>query len=352
MELGISHTIQIETKTVNYVDSAVSNRLKLKDYRGVGEKRIYITNTSDPSVLDNFFFKDTNGIFFILKQDLLIYLRDAYMEFHYPISDYKENIRGFYHSLMSLVNSLPERFEVSFTQTYDSQKRYYIKTERSSRELFNVIGEICLPRVTKLSFVKLYDPQKKVFSIQLRPFFFRTDLTSSHHPNFYKAQNLPDYTKGLGSETAIIEPQLEIETVDSDIIDEDIITEESSSKRPWQQEWRSLVLEDTMHCAVTKCSEDRILIGCHIKPVKYCLKEKCGNEKNPKNGIMMTPTFHKLFDDGFLSFDDTNRILLSSHISKTNFKRLGVEDRQMTSILSIDARKEFLNWHRVSIFKG
>ena len=107
-----------------------------------------------------------------------------------------------------------------------------------------------------------------------------------------------------------------------------------------------------MHCAVSKCSEDRILIGCHIKPVTECLKDKCGNEINTKNGIMMTPTYHKLFDDGFLSFDNQNHLLLSTHISSRNYERLSLKNRQTTSILDIEPRIEFLEWHRKMVYKG
>ncbi len=340
--------INIDTINVNYSESAVSSKLKLNSTTGIGEKRIYITNTKEPSKLDEFFFLHTNGMCFILKDDLLIYLRDAYFEYMYPTQDYKYPIGDYYNDFISMINSLPQKIDISFTSTYDKQRRYYLVCERKYREGLNLLSEICLPRITQLSFVRFLDTTTNETHIQLRPFFFRTDLTGSRHPN---------YNQSIGDEQ-IKEVVKTIEKVKEQEVSEDIEDEIISPKlsrandRPWQSDWKNKVLEETMHCAVSKCSDDRILIGCHIKPVTDCLKDKCGNEINTKNGIMMTPTYHKLFDDGFLSFDNQNHLLLSTHISSRNYERLSLKNRQTTSILDIEPRIEFLEWHRKMVFKG
>lgn len=345
MDLIKNNIINIDTVTVNYSDSAVSESLKLNT-TGTGEKRIYIGNTKDPSDFNAFFFKSTNGVCFITRQDLQIYLRDAYYEYNFPTQDYKYNIKKLYNELVSNVSRLPEKLFISFTQTYDRQNRYYLVCERKDRKNLRILSEICLPQITKLSFVRFIDTSSNETQIQIRPFFFRIDLTGSNHPNYY-------LSAGLGLKESIIEYQ-ELQLVKPED-EEEINSGQPSSKsniRPWQSEWRNKVLDETMHCAVSKCSDDRILIGCHIKPVAECLKESCGNETNPKNGIMLTPTFHKLFDDGFLSFDSQNHLLLSTHISSRNYERLNLKNNQITSILDINPRVEFLKWHRNTIFKG
>jgi hypothetical protein len=200
--------------------------------------------------------------------------------------------------------------------------------------------------------VRFLDTSTNETHIQLRPYFYRTDLTGSRHPN---------YNQSIGDEL-IKEVVKSIEIVkqkeDGEDIEDNVPTPppppapSRANDRPWQSDWKNKVLEETMHCAVSKCSEDRILIGCHIKPVTECLKDKCGNETNIKNGIMMTPTYHKLFDDGFLSFDNQNHLLLSTHISSRNYERLSLKNRQTTSILDIEPRIEFLEWHRKMVYKG
>jgi putative restriction endonuclease len=346
-----NNSIEVDTITVNYSDSAVSDNLKLNLYTGIGEKRIYIKTVFTPGILDEFFFRHTNGICYIHKNDLLLYLRDAYYEYHFPTQNYKNNISKYYNDLLSMVNALPDKIEISFTKTHDSRNRYYLVCERNYRANLRVLSEICLPQITKLSFVKIFDSIKHETSIQLRPFYFRTDLTGSNHPNFYKSTQLQ---QGILINDSKLNESIDDEEIEK-IIDLDssqITIHKRSSERPWQSEWKNKVLDDTMHCAITKCSDDRILIGCHIKPVAECIKESCGNEINSKNGIMLTPTFHKLFDDGFLAFDNQNHLLLSTHISSRNFERLNIRNNQVTSILDLQPRIEFLEWHRNMIFKG
>jgi putative restriction endonuclease len=346
MELIKNNIINIDTVTVNYSDSAVSENLKLNLYSGVGEKRIYIGNTRDPTEFNEFFFKSTNGVFFLTKEDLQIYLRDAFYEYNFPTQDYKYEIKSFYNELVSNISLLPEKLFISFTQTYDRQNRYYLVCERDDRKKFRVLSEICLPQITKLSFVRFIDTSTNETHIQIRPFFFRVDLTGSNHPNYYLSAGIDQMESIVKEHTLIVEAPVELYET------KDIQTISRSNLRPWQSEWKNKVLDETMHCAISKCSDDRILIGCHIKPVAECLKDLCGNEINPKNGIMLTPTFHKLFDDGFLSFDSNNHLLLSTHISSRNYERLNLKSNQITSILDLNPRVEFLNWHRKTVFKG
>lgn len=338
MEINNSNIMQIGTINVNYSDSAISEIHKLKQYTGAGEKRIFIKTINEPIELDNFFFKNTNGICFISKDDLLIYLRDAYVEYHFPFQQYKYVIKDSYDELLHIVNELPPIINISFNRTYDKGKRYYLVAETKYRKQLHILSDICLPQITKLSFVKIYDKSTKETYIQLRPLFYRNDLTGINHPNYY-----------MSIDDIKLSKEIKTNEINKDkLIDENLI----GNERIWQSEWRAKVLEQTLHCAITKCGDDRILIGCHIKPVYICLKEKCGNEINPNNGIMLTPTFHKLFDDGFLSFDDENHLLLSSHISINNYERLNVKNRQRVSILELEPRIEFLNFHRKQIYKG
>jgi len=345
------HSIEIDTITVNYSDSAVSDNLKLKLYTGIGEKRIYIKTVPSPGNLDEFFFRHTSGVCYILKDDLFIYLRDAYYEYHFPTQDYKNKISDYYNSLQLMVKSLPEKIEISFTKTHDSRNRYYLVCEKAYRENLRVLSEICLPQITKLSFVRFFDTTNHETHIQLRPFFFRTDLTGSNHPNFYKSLDTKESLSIVSTDNNTASDVVEVYNIETPTSSGEKVKQRAND-RPWQSDWKNKVLDETMHCAITKCSDDRILIGCHIKPVADCIKESCGNEINSKNGIMLTPTFHKLFDDGFLAFDEQNRLLLSTHISSRNFERLNIRNNQVTSILDLSPRIEFLDWHRRMVFKG
>ena len=70
-----------------------------------------------------------------------------------------------------------------------------------------------------------------------------------------------------------------------------------------------------------------------------CLFECDENEEfDVENGIILTPTYHYLFDIGFISFDDQARIIVSDFLSKLNQKRLHIATGQETKIKLTDKR--------------
>lgn len=345
---NLTNVTEKETITVNYNDSAVSNNLKLKKHTGTGEKRIYIGNAKTSDNFDLFFFYNTNNSCYISKNDLLIYLRDAYYEYHFPVQDYKNNISSFYRELISLVKSLPERIEIYFTKTHDKKQRYYLVCQKNSRKNLRILSEICLPKITEISFVRFFDTKTNKIIVQLRPFFYRSDLTGSNHPNYYKSNY---QVRVVSSDEHNLIDIVEFENKRKNNLNQTNFTLKVNN-RPWQNKWRNKVLKETIHCAISKCEDERILEACHIKPVANCLQDKSGDETNANNGIMLTPTFHKLFDDGFISFDNNNTLLLSTHINSINFEKLNIQNNQSASICNLKSRIKFLEWHRKTIFKG
>ena len=101
-------------------------------------------------------------------------------------------------------------------------------------------------------------------------------------------------------------------------------------------------------CVITEVGDDRLLIACHIKPYAICDENE---EFDVENGIILTPTYHYLFDIGFISFDDQARIIVSDFLSKLNQKRLHIATGQETKIKLTDKRKEYLKYHRENIFQ-
>ena len=93
-----------------------------------------------------------------------------------------------------------------------------------------------------------------------------------------------------------------------------------------------------------------MLIASHIKPwVKSNDKEKI----DPKNGFMFTPTYDKLFDRGFITFESDKTLKVSPWLSPMNQKRLGIYNGMLIEKLSLDDKREkYLKYHRENIFKG
>ncbi|WP_144005858.1 HNH endonuclease [Helicobacter cetorum] len=101
--------------------------------------------------------------------------------------------------------------------------------------------------------------------------------------------------------------------------------------RMGQGEYRHKLLLECPFCPFTMVNDEHLLIASHIKPwIKCDDKEKI----DPKNGIILTPTYDKLFDRGFISFDENKRLLLSPWLSPMNIKRLNLSENVRLLALS------------------
>lgn len=95
---------------------------------------------------------------------------------------------------------------------------------------------------------------------------------------------------------------------------------------------------------ISQFDDTRFLNASHIKP----WKKSTNHEKIDKyNGLLLLPTYDKLFDLGFISFDDNGIIIISN--SLTNFDKLGIDNNM--SIDLKDENKIYLQYHRQEIFK-
>lgn len=102
-------------------------------------------------------------------------------------------------------------------------------------------------------------------------------------------------------------------------------------------------------CSVTRVTEPSILIASHIKPWKDCTTR--AERLSPDNGLLLSPTLDKLFDRGFISFDENNRysILISKKLGpfqplEMNLKNLRIRPH------SYEGMKPYMNYHRENVF--
>ena len=89
--------------------------------------------------------------------------------------------------------------------------------------------------------------------------------------------------------------------------------------------------------------------ACHIIPFSNSYNDTI------INGIPITPTLHRAFDNGLISIDDNYRVLVSKQFkeSQSNFSLKQFENQQ---IILPDNSKNYpdfksLNWHRIIKFK-
>ncbi|MDT4763287.1 HNH endonuclease signature motif containing protein [Sphaerochaeta sp. PS] len=100
-------------------------------------------------------------------------------------------------------------------------------------------------------------------------------------------------------------------------------------------------------CAVTQVQEPKILIASHIKP----WRESSDQERvDARNSLILSPTYDKLFDLGFISFKPENgKILLSSAISSRDWEKLKVDDSKELKMIP-EGTEHYLAYHFTHIF--
>lgn len=95
-------------------------------------------------------------------------------------------------------------------------------------------------------------------------------------------------------------------------------------------------------CSVSNCKMINILVASHIKP----WRSSSNSERlDLFNGLLLTPNYDKLFDCGFISFDDNGTIIFSKEFPKSERTILHIHNDEHLRI--IDFRHfEFLKYHR------
>lgn len=310
----------LETKEkITIADSFVVRQNKIG--RGNGEAKLYVGN--DNSNLRDFFGIDGFAIkCFLLKKDLIKYLDETKIEYLQPEQPYinKLLLPNLWKSRKEQIEALDEMVEFEIIeQTQISGSRIYVK---STDRAYKIIRELSLPNITYISIVKLMTEEGKLV------YYFKL---------------FADYFGDINHPYLVRKEEKEIENLE-DSKEKKILTK----ARIGQGKYREELLHECPFCPITMVSDDRLLIASHIKPWS---KSNEIEKVDPYNGFMFTPTFDYLFDRGFMSFTADKRTILSPFLSKMTYSKLGISDNKLFSLLPIDGREEYLEYHRNEILK-
>ncbi len=335
-------------------DSFIFRKNKLKSYTGNGEARKYVGSYTGSSGnrLSSFFEyhdwgkgKDSNGkrIYTIIqkncffsKTNLLKYLYDARIEYQKQEQIYHFDISEFYDERVERVTSL--ELDKNFFNIYDvsdligNKKKYARGYIRSDSDIWKIWRELVLPKISYLSILKLIPVNSE---------------EQSTTPLFY-FRILLDYQF-----RSIVHPKLSIST-------EKIITKEKTKKnnkqtpsREGQQKYRKKVIEHMPQCPFTKISDDRLLIASHIKPYKACINEnKVSEAIDFYNGLALSPTYDKLFDQGYITFTDKGELICGTQLTSYTWEKLNINPNAK-NVMRIypENREKYLEYHRQHVFQ-
>ncbi|MFC5739771.1 HNH endonuclease [Sinirhodobacter huangdaonensis] len=106
--------------------------------------------------------------------------------------------------------------------------------------------------------------------------------------------------------------------------------------------FRRRVIQKYGCCLITEIEERSLLVASHIKPWRDCRKDprEC---LDPENALLLSPTWDRLFDQGFISFTDRGEMIISDDLTQSTRKALGVRKRK---IKLTRGQVAYMAWHR------
>lgn len=320
--LGNEYDVTNTLECITLADSFVKNKIG----SGHGEAKLYVGNESK-ELLD--FFGNFNCKCFFKKEDFVEYLNDAKDEYMNPEQDYvkKEEMPSIYQSLKFVVDQINE--DVLWFDMYRvsvEPPRVYINSTKNI--YYDLMRSLGLPNISYLSVLKLECAESKETVYYFKMFI--------------------DYKSEL-VQYVIQKEEAQEESIKNDLTKNRRTKESLINSRIGQGEYRQKLLQECPFCPFTMVSDERLLVASHIKPW-YASNDK--EKVDPKNGFLFTPTFDRLFDRGFITFEDDKTLVVSPWVSPMNQKRLGIYTGKLIDSLPLDnKRKEYLEFHREYIFK-
>lgn len=152
-----------------------------------------------------------------------------------------------------------------------------------------------------------------------------------------------------------------IQCVDNKLLNKDVnsdikLIEDNNNLTPTQKKYlidsrlgqgkfRSELLKLYPACPITKIKLKALLKASHIKP----WRDSDNNERLDKfNGFMLAAHIDALFDNGYISFEDDGRLLISD-LCRNDIDKLIIDTNIKIKIY--DESKKYLEWHRDHIYK-
>ncbi|QWI48291.1 HNH endonuclease [Bacillus mycoides] len=100
------------------------------------------------------------------------------------------------------------------------------------------------------------------------------------------------------------------------------------------------------NCAICSIKLPELLRASHAKPWKL---SSSSEKTNPYNGLLLCVMHDALFDQGFISFNDHGKILISEKLPVEDYSKYNLNMNMSMSLSPM--HKPFMQYHREKIFK-
>lgn len=158
-------------------------------------------------------------------------------------------------------------------------------------------------------------------------------------------ENNDDVTFGLSAEQEEIQENMAVLEIEHQSIPQ-TEKEQLIKSRVGQGEFRSNVMKLEKKCRVTQVANAAFLIASHIKPWKNSDNLE---RLNGHNGLLLAPHIDRLFDRGWISFQDNGDMLVSSVEVGKALTHWGISLTLNVGAFT-DQQKLFMQYHRDELF--
>lgn len=150
---------------------------------------------------------------------------------------------------------------------------------------------------------------------------------------------------------AVLKAQLDnsVDEIDKEIETKQLQGEEREALikvRVNQSAFRKLLMRRYTHCCLCDVDDESLLVASHIKP---WAKSSHAEKVDVNNGLLLCPNHDKLFDRGYISFDNGGHIVISDELSKNCAISMNIKN-DMQIELSNDNIK-YMEYHRNNVLK-
>ncbi len=162
-----------------------------------------------------------------------------------------------------------------------------------------------------------------------------------------KYQKLPQY-QIEDREKYLVEAEKEIIKIDNEIEEtglEGAEREQIVKVRVNQSTFRQQLTNRYEHCCLCGVTNTSLLIASHIKPwAESDAKEKL----DVNNGLLLCPNHDKLFDNGYITFDDNGGIIISDDLDKNDQIFMNVNEKMAIDLY--EDSKAYMKYNRENVF--
>ena len=117
--------------------------------------------------------------------------------------------------------------------------------------------------------------------------------------------------------------------------------------RRGQGVFRSNVLLREEYCRVTKVSEPRHLVASHIKPWRV---GSDAERLDGNNGLLLSPHIDHLFDDGYITFTASQRLLIVPEVREKLVDAWGIDAAADVGSFTRE-QAAYLDYHHANVFR-